>query len=177
MSHFFRKALWHNDKQMKNIPPLLDTKQISAICSSFFDAAPAAAAVSRAWEHIGQGQFSSPLALGWRGNSGDFRAGERSRNFRYRLSSSSPSPSPGKTRLRVVLCHRLGDWGNAENSTCTLTGFIHSLIATILFIDFRNLLSNCRKRGLLATIRCVRCLSTVHMLMFGTKRTKIPAQF
>ena len=96
MSHFFRKALWHNDKQMKNIPPLLDTKQISAICSSFFDAAPAAAAVSRAWEHIGQGQFSSPLALGWRGNSGDFRAGERSRNFRYRLSSSSPSPSPGK---------------------------------------------------------------------------------
>lgn len=66
---------------------------------------------------------------------------------------------------------------NAENSTCILTGFIHFLIATILFIDFRNLLSNCRKRGLLATIRCVRCLSTVHMLMFGTKRTKIPAQF
>ena len=66
---------------------------------------------------------------------------------------------------------------NAENSTCILTGFIHFLIATILFIDFRNLLSNCRKRGLLATIRCVRCLSTVRMLMFGTKRMKIPAQF
>ena len=101
----------------------------------FFDAAPAAAAalaalVSRPWEHIGQGQFSSPLsrsrlsALGSHG-TGDFSRG----TGRGNEVGISVTAFHHHHRLRYAAGILLGNADRTSACVNTFFDLIFSLIA------------------------------------------------